>query len=199
MAYALPFPDPEPGTPNRFAVSMRPLATEAETPLLASLRDCVDRLRRDGWAGTFLPMAYGRGARGEDDRTSYDRAFSDALELAGMPLATGEPLDGWLDGWLRTLGTYRLVIATRLHAAVLAVALGVPTVAVAYERKVADAFTDLGLSRYVVGTDADAATVYRTAVSAVRSATDFHEAAARIARQGQVARDFVGSVLKELG
>jgi Polysaccharide pyruvyl transferase len=175
---------------------MRPLDAGTERALLGSLGECAGRLRRDGWAGTFLPMAFGRGARGEDDRVIYDRAFHETMDLAGNPLAGVGPLAPALDGWLRMLCGYRLVIATRLHAAVLAVALGIPTVAVAYERKVAGAFTDLGLERYVVTPDVDSQTLHRAALTAAGSVADFRDAAVRIAGQGQVARDFVGSVLK---
>jgi polysaccharide pyruvyl transferase WcaK-like protein len=80
----------------------------------------------------------------------------------------------------------------------MAVALGVPTVAVAYERKVQQAFVDLGLDRFVVRPDVDVETLHRTALLAAGSPEEFGRAAERVAAQGLVARDFVGSVLAGL-
>jgi polysaccharide pyruvyl transferase WcaK-like protein len=199
LAYALPLPALTPPTAPRFAVSARPLGADLERPLLAALRDCADRLVTDGWTGAFLPMAFGRGARGEDDRILHERHFRGVLDLADNPLAEAGPLAPALGGWLCALGGYRLVVATRLHAALLAAALGVPTVAVAYERKVRDAFADLGLGRYVVPPDADASALYRAATVAAAARADFGEAAARAARQGRVARAFVAGALREVG
>jgi polysaccharide pyruvyl transferase WcaK-like protein len=199
MAYALKLPDVPPAGPGRrFALSMRPLAPETERTLLASLAGCVERLRADGWTGAFLPMAFGRGAQGEDDRDIYDRAFHDVLELAPNPLDGTGKLAAALDEWLGGLATYQLVIGTRLHAAVMAVALGVPTVAVAYERKVLDAFVDLKLSRFVVPPDVDTDTLHRTATLAAESTEEFRAAAARVADQGRIAHDFVASAMKGL-
>ena len=67
---------------------------------------------------------------------------------------------------MQALATNQLVLGTRLHAALLAVAIGVPTVAIAYERKVQDAFVDLGLREFLVPPDVDAETLYRTATAA---------------------------------
>jgi polysaccharide pyruvyl transferase WcaK-like protein len=186
------------GPTPTFAVSMRPLARETEHSLVRAVAGCAARLHRDGLSGIFLPMALGRGARGEDDRDIYERAFRDSLDVVETPLASNQPLADTLGGWLAALTSHRVVIATRLHAALLAVALGVPTVAVAYERKVLDAFAELRLSRFAVGPDADAETLHQRATLAMRSAEAFGEAAARSAEQGQVAREFVASVLKDL-
>ncbi|MFI6761353.1 polysaccharide pyruvyl transferase family protein [Micromonospora sp. NPDC050417] len=209
LAYALPLPELRSGTAGAtaeatrrgFALSMRPLAPDTEARLLVSLRGCLDRLTADGWTGQFLPMAFGQDARGEDDRDIYRRAFGDVLGLAGNPLDSRNegPLAGALGQWLVELAGQRLVIGTRLHAAVMAVVLGVPTVAIAYERKVHDAFVDLGLERFVVAPDVDVKTLHHTAVAAVDSPDLFREAADRAARQGRVAREFVASTLRRLG
>ncbi|WP_326558383.1 polysaccharide pyruvyl transferase family protein [Micromonospora sp. NBC_01796] len=210
VAYALPIPDTQPAAAVEeaagsarptFALSMRPLAPDTEAGLLLSIGGCLDRLQADGWTGDFLPMAFGQDAQGEDDRDIYRRAFGNVLGLAGNPLndREGTTLAGALDGWLTALAGYRLVIGTRLHAAVMAVALGVPTVAIAYERKVHDAFVDLGLGRFVVGPDVDAETLHRTATAAAGSPAEFREAAGRVARQGRIAREFVTATLKGLG
>lgn len=207
LAYALALPEPGPGPGpepasahggQRLALSLRPLASGTEEHLVASMTDCVRRLRADGWSAAFLPMAHGRGAHGEDDRDIQRRAFG-GLETVPNPLAGGGLLADGLDGWLRTLAGYRLVLATRLHAALIAVALGVPTVAIGYERKVTDAFADLGLDEFVVPSTVDSATLHRLAVRAAGSPAAFREASARIAGQGKVAREFVASVLGRVG
>ncbi|MEV6349555.1 polysaccharide pyruvyl transferase family protein [Actinoplanes sp. NPDC051851] len=184
---------------QRFGLSLRPLASDAEASLIAASAEVVQRLRGDGWSGVFLPMAYGRGANGENDATIYDRAFRDTLDVATSPLDAEQPLAVNLDGWLTDLASYRLVLATRLHAALPAVALGVPTVAIAYERKVLDAFHDLGLGEFTVGKDVDADTLYRTATAAAAAPEVFREAAGRVAVQGTVARGYIASVFKDLG
>jgi polysaccharide pyruvyl transferase WcaK-like protein len=200
MAYTLRLPAVDGERPDRrFGLSLRPLAPDTETSLLAAASGCTELLRRDGWSGVFLPMAYGRGARGEDDSTIYDRAFRDVMDVAASPLDGNGPLAGALDGWLASLATHRLVIATRLHAALLAVALGVPTVAIAYERKVHDAFVDLKLDRFVVNPDVDSQTLYRAATTAAESTEAFREASVRVARQGTIAQAYIASVLKGLG
>ncbi|RZT82923.1 polysaccharide pyruvyl transferase WcaK-like protein [Micromonospora violae] len=200
MAYTLPLPELERvDSGRRFALSMRPLAPELEGPLLTATSGCAARLVQEGWSGTFLPMAFGRGAHGEDDRVIYDRAFRDLLALDQTPLDGSQPLAGALRTWLQALATNQLVLGTRLHAALLAVAIGVPTVAIAYERKVLDAFVDLGLSEYVVPPDVDADTLYRKATQAAAATEEFREAAARVAAQGRVAQGFVTTLLKRLG
>ena len=198
LAYTMDLPaldGPAPG--QRFAVSMRPLAPAVEQSLLTAISGCVDRLRGQGWSGDFLPMAFGRGARGEDDRDVYDRGLRDSLDLAGNPLGAGGPLS--FDGWLRELAGYRLTLSTRLHAAVPAVALGVPTVAIAYEQKVHGVFVDLGLSRFVVPPDVTAEALHRTATEALAAPGEFQQAAKRLAAQGGVAREFVAATLRGLG
>jgi hypothetical protein len=193
LAYAVPVPT-VPGGGRRFAVSMRPLAPGVADRLGAAMTACVRRLRQDGWTGAFLPMAFGRGARGEDDRTAAP-PLADGLDQIDSPLRSNGLLATRLDGWLRELGAQGLVLGTRLHAVIMAVALGVPTVAVAYERKVGDAMADLGLARFVVAADVDADTLHRTAMRAVAAGPAFAAAAGRIADQGREARAFVASVL----
>ncbi|GIF52137.1 polysaccharide pyruvyl transferase WcaK-like protein [Asanoa ferruginea] len=194
LAYTLALPDRPAVTGDRFAVSMRPLAPAVEGPLLAALSGATGALATDGWSGAFLPMAYGRGAQGEDDAV-HARALPDLADAVANPLEGGGPFGPALDDWLRRLGAHRLVLGVRLHAVLLAVAMGVPTVAIAYERKVHDAFVDLGLERYVVGTGVDAGTLHRTARAAVDDADTFAVAAKRLAEQGAVAKAFVAGVV----
>ena len=201
MAYTLALPEPGNAAAHRgqrLAVSLRPLGTGTEEHLVASVTDCLRRLRGDGWSAAFLPMAHGHGAQGEDDRDIQRRAFG-GLDTVPNPLALGGPLAEGLDGWLATLAGYRLVLATRLHAALIAVALGVPAVAIGYERKVTDGFADLGLEEFVVPSTVDSETLYRLAVRASESPAVFREASARIASQGKVAQEFVASVIGRVG
>jgi hypothetical protein len=198
MAYAYEFHRVKRRDPtSTFAVSMRPLGRDTEGTLVRSLAGCANQLREDGLSGVFLPMAFGRGARDEDDRVIYRRAFRDSMGLADNPLAGTRPFAESLADWLAALTTHRVVIATRLHAALMSVALGVPTVAIAYERKVGDSFSDLRLSDFAVGPDADSRTLYQTATLAMLSQAAFDQAAARVAEQGAIAREFVASVLKD--
>jgi polysaccharide pyruvyl transferase WcaK-like protein len=198
LAYAVPVPTVEPAGAHRFALSLRPLAPATADRLGAAVSACVRRLNADGWSGAFLPMALGRGARGEDDR---DVRLAEPLGLVENPLTRAgngvrpAGLAAGLDEWLRALGRHDLVVATRLHAAVMAIAVGVPTVAIAYERKVGDSLTDLGLERFVVGPDVDGDALHRTALEAAGSPERFREAAGRIAERGAVASAFVASVL----
>jgi polysaccharide pyruvyl transferase WcaK-like protein len=191
LAHALPLPPPGPAPGQRFAVSLRPLGG-AEVGLAASLSELVVRLGADGWSGEFLPMAFGRGATGEDDRA----AGGPDLPVAPNPLADGGRLGPGLDRWLRNLAGYGLVVGVRLHAVLMAVALGVPTVAIAYERKVADAFADLGLARFVVDPTADAATLHRAALAATTAGAEFAAARERVATAGRAARAFVASTVE---
>ena len=75
--------------------------------------------------------------RTNDDRRFYaERGVLDAAEDFGL-LLSGSPRP-------------TVMIAGRLHAALDAIAAGIPTVHLGYERKSAGAFADLGLGRYQV-------------------------------------------------
>jgi polysaccharide pyruvyl transferase WcaK-like protein len=198
MAYAVELPEPVMAGPDRFAVSMRPLAPEMQRRLTAALSECVSGLRSRGWDGDFMAMAYGRDANGEDDRELYAADFAGSLSLATTPLDEAGTLSSTLDGWLRGLGRYRLVLGTRLHAALMAVAMGVPTVAIAYERKVHDAFVDLGLQPFLVGPDCSAEQLLSASLRAADHPDAFQRARERVIAQGQVAREFIGSMTKRL-
>ncbi|WP_117210268.1 polysaccharide pyruvyl transferase family protein [Allorhizocola rhizosphaerae] len=196
MAYAVPLPEvARPDGPPRFAVSMRPLAPQIQDALVAKLAECARDFGQDGWTGDFLAMAYGRGAHGEDDREIYAEAFRQTLGLAANPLDRPGDFRAGLDDWLRRLGGYRLVLATRLHAALMAVSLGIPTVAIAYERKVHDAFVDIGLEKFVLPPECAAAEMRAAALLAASSEQVFDDARVRIAEQGRVARAFVASMI----
>ncbi|SNS72345.1 Polysaccharide pyruvyl transferase family protein WcaK [Asanoa hainanensis] len=194
LAYALPMPERPAPDGRGFAVSMRPLAAPMEGSLLNTLRGVAGALAADGWTGSFLPMAYGRGARGEDDAV-HARALPDLTDVVANPLDGSGSFDKGLDDWLRRVAARRLVLGVRLHATLLAVAMGVPTVAIAYERKVHDAFVDLGLGRYVVDPYVDPATLHRVALTAADDTAGFAAAADRLAAQGAVARRFVAEVV----
>lgn len=199
MAYTMPLPDVSGvGRQPVVGLSMRPLAAEAEASLVAATSGAMRRFQAEGFMGAFIPMAYGRGASGENDGTVFERSYRGTMELAPSPLDGTLPLTATLDGWLTDLAQYHLVLATRLHAALLAVALGTPTVAIAYERKVLDAFRDLGLGDFVVGRDVDEETLYRIGRAAAGSPEVFRQAAVRVAQQGAISQAYVTSVMKGL-
>ncbi|MEV4534296.1 polysaccharide pyruvyl transferase family protein [Asanoa sp. NPDC049518] len=195
LAYTLPLPERPAPNGRSFAVSMRPLAAPVERALLGALHGVVGALTADGWSGAFLPMAYGRGARGEDDAV-HARALPDLTDVVTNPLDGAAPFATGLDDWLRRVAERRLVLGVRLHAVLLAVAMGVPTVAIAYERKVHDAFVDLGLGRYVVDPYVDPATLHRIALRAAGDTAGFAAAAERLVAQGVVAKRFVAEVVR---
>jgi polysaccharide pyruvyl transferase WcaK-like protein len=188
----------QPTSAPRFAVSMRPLASAFQAPLVQALQRSSAALCDEGWSGEFLAMAHGRDANGEDDREIYEAAFKDRLALAGNPLTLGGDFGVNLESWQRDLAGNRLVIATRLHAALMAAALGVPTVAIAYERKVLDAFVDLGLEKFVLEPGCGADDIHGTALVAIQSTSSFAAAATRISEQAEVARGFVAATLGRL-
>ncbi|NUT22827.1 MAG: polysaccharide pyruvyl transferase family protein [Hamadaea sp.] len=199
MAYAVDLPAPAaPALQPRFAVSMRPLAPETQKSLTEALRGCAESLQADGWEGDFLAMAYGRDANGEDDREIYAADFAAGLALGRNPLDSDQLIRESLDSWLTGLGAYRVVLGTRLHAALMAVAMGVPTVAIAYERKVRDAFVDLGLSDFLVGPNCTARDLRDVALRAAAAPEVFAEARTRVIHQGSIARDFIAAMVKRL-
>ncbi|MCP3991480.1 MAG: hypothetical protein GY724_20570 [Actinomycetia bacterium] len=82
------------------------------------------------------------GIQSSTGRTNDDRRF---YQAAGV-LDGAEDFGRLLDGSPRP----RVMVAGRLHAALDAIAAGIPTIHLGYERKSAGAFADLGLGDYVV-------------------------------------------------
>lgn len=131
---------------RRFAVSLRPVSSDIGRPIWASVSDVIAALRADGLAGDFLMVARGQGAVGEDDRDVWMERFRSTLAEVVIPLNRAlRPGDTWTGG----LACYRVLIAARLHAAVVALHFATPTVGIAYEEKIVRMFTALGLRDFV--------------------------------------------------
>jgi polysaccharide pyruvyl transferase WcaK-like protein len=199
---AATLPPTEPPTPeakaDEFLVSMRPLSASREAMLASTLRDAVQHVQGNfGLAGAFLPMAVGRGSAGaESDLALYERHFSDLLGCHDSHLLEA-PFGQAMATWCQLLSRQRLVLATRLHAALPSVLAGVPTVAFAYERKVAETFHQIGLGDYVVGVDAPARAVVDVIARALSEAGthDFAAAQIKAREQGRIARHAVATAM----
>ena len=86
------------------------------------------------------------------DRVRVDSEFTDPLDLS------------------KRLKSYDLVIATRMHMAILALAAGVPVLPIAYEFKTSELFRRLGVERWLLDIeDVDGASLVATLESFVRS------------------------------
>ncbi len=102
-----------------------------------------------------------RRARAEDRDVSFLSCFpGDDRHIFEMMRAAGQPEAAYVAGYddvaaaLRLLASADLVVAERLHAAVLAAGCGTPFVAVEYRPKVRDFAASLGLERLVIRSDA---------------------------------------------
>jgi colanic acid/amylovoran biosynthesis protein len=101
-----------------------------------------------GASVTFLSTCQGQPAYRTDDARYARRIVEE--ELDGVPAVR-------VDGGFRTpgelvdeLARYRMVIATRMHFAILALCAGVPVAPIAYEFKTAELFEGLGWGERVV-------------------------------------------------
>lgn len=143
------------GATPRAAVSVRNWAhfrtrdaSEGMEAYRRSVAACVDTLVESGFEVTFLSTCQGIPEYWIDDshearevsryvsveargRVEIDSRFHDPLELR------------------RVLGEYDLVVATRMHAAVLALSAGTPVFPIAYEFKTTELFTRLGCADFV--------------------------------------------------
>lgn len=140
--------------PLRVAVSVRSLrffgSEEREVAFVRGVRDLVSYLvtQQDAEV-TFLSTCQGIAEYWTDDSKT-------ASELvAGLPEAIQERVT--VDGQFRqpaeiveVYAGFDLVIATRMHAAILALAAGTPVFALAYEFKILELFGQLGLEKFAV-------------------------------------------------
>jgi len=147
---------------DHFAVSARPGA--GADPVLAA---AVDHLQALGLTGLAFPFALGRGTPGEDDRAAMGEGALARLSVIEPPFEA-RPFGPAFAAWIDQVRACRIMVATRLHAAVIALALGVPVVAIPYERKVATTLTDLGLGGCLLRAGVAAPQV-RTAIDAALS------------------------------
>ena len=147
-AYAVPFrtPPPENERPH-VVVAMRHWADEGDRP------DGFDRFAEavatglDALVGsldaevTFIPL---RARPGDDDR----RAGAAVAARMDAPATVADDPEPTAASTIRHLQRADVVVSMRLHGAVLASALGVPTVGLSYAPKVASYMRQIGMEDY---------------------------------------------------
>lgn len=183
---------PKPSGYGSFLLSMRPLAESVEQRLASTLSEVVRHLEGLGLNGAFMPMSHGYGANREDDREVYEQYFEQLLPISAAHLEQSE-FGSLSNEWFALLARQELMVATRLHAALPSVMCGVPTVAIAYERKVAETLKQLGLGAYVVHPLAPAEDFIRICDAALSASgrRDFARAREETARRGRDARRLI--------
>jgi polysaccharide pyruvyl transferase WcaK-like protein len=179
----------------QFAVSMRPLAASDERSLAHTISELIPFLASRGLAGTFMPMAAGRNASNENDLEVYQKYFAKSLNLGNFPLSLGSVSDGISD-WASSLRNNRIIIATRLHAAILAVSQAVPTVAFAYERKLSVVFEQLGLGAFILPVTASPRQAEIVCERALEGQLPFQRAQEIVFSQGDSIRRFIASAVE---
>lgn len=157
-AFALPpvaVPPPAADNRTRIAISVRDWPHFDGDPQAGMARylDAVAGLvcqlvDRHGARVVFLSTCQGLRSYWTDDSRTAEEV------LARVPEAVASQVT--IDRRFRTpeelagrLGTFDLVVATRMHGAILALGAGVPVVAIAYEFKTAELFRRLGLGDLV--------------------------------------------------
>jgi len=136
--------------PLRIAVSVRDWkhfrtrpAAEGRDAYRAAVAAVVRRLAAQGAEVSFVSTCQGVAEYWTDD-ARFARSLVDEL----LPDAPGIKVDGRFRSpseLVEHLRRYDLVIATRMHAAILALVAGVPVVPIAYEFKMTELFASLGL------------------------------------------------------
>jgi polysaccharide pyruvyl transferase WcaK-like protein len=181
--------------PCRFAISLRPLSPKIAGPVWAAVSDVVAALQADGLRGDFLIVASGVGSVGENDHDVWSSRFRSTLTPVVIPLSRAvRPGDTWTGG----LACYRVVVAARLHAAVVALHFATPTVAIAYEEKVFRTFTALGLRQFVWVPTMPVRDLLRMTRHALADPTPFLAARELLAGDGVRVRQFLESSLAEV-
>lgn len=111
--------------------------------LLAAFAVALDELgERYGSEVVFVPF---RTSPGDDDR-AVSKAIAARMRYGRVTVIESE--NPTVQDTLDTIASADLVMAMRLHGAVMATAMGIPTVAVAYMPKVADYMASLGQSGF---------------------------------------------------
>lgn len=120
--------------------------TAAQTRYLSVLADAITKLRAGGHTVELVVHSDGPTARG-DDRT----ATAQLNRMLGTPLPVhticDEPTP---EAAAERYRDYDLVISVRMHAALLAIRVGVAALALAYEAKTTEIFGYLGLSAWAM-------------------------------------------------
>jgi polysaccharide pyruvyl transferase WcaK-like protein len=205
MAYAFPWTTSQARQPRArdepasYVVSFRPLAEKQEQATAEAITQTLARMHERGFSGRFLVMAHGSGSKFESDKKVYDKYFrKDGLALID-PFEPGTRLDRSLDTVVATMRNSDVVIATRLHAAILAVTTATPTVAVAYEHKVQQAFCDLGLGEFVHRLNDGSESLLAQVEKALDNKDTFVDAQARLLECGRLGSDFVRDIYRSIG
>lgn len=143
--------------PERVAVSVRewPYFTtcspaEGRARTITAFRQLVSTLVRErGAQVTFVSTCQGRPEYTHDDSvfareivTGLDDNVRPSVEVDGAPYPTEALID--------RLAEFDAMVSMRLHAAILAVCSGVPTLAVAYEYKSTEVWSQLGQDEFTL-------------------------------------------------
>lgn len=144
------------GREHRVAVSVREWKRFGEedpevgrTRYLRSVAEAVARLVAEGMAVTFVSTCQGIPEYWTDDAKVAD----EVVALLPPEVAASTRVDRTFRHpreMREMLGGYRAVIATRMHAAILALSAGVPVLGIAYEFKTSELFRELGLEAWTV-------------------------------------------------
>lgn len=110
----------------------------------------IDWSRTNNMPVSLIPHVWNEGAKDDDVQVSKMIASRDG-DVANIVLDTPDARDA-----KRMLGSCEVVVAGRMHAAIGAVGMGVPTVALAYSRKFSGVFNALDYNGVVELTAQDA-------------------------------------------
>jgi polysaccharide pyruvyl transferase WcaK-like protein len=129
-------------------ISISDLDRDRFDTYIGKLREVVERLLAGGGTVVLFSTETRHDLVARDellDRMGDDGAANlDRLELQE---------DLTVDGLLDTMRSCDAIVATRFHAALVALALGRPTVALAYHAKTRDLFDRLGIGALCLGAD----------------------------------------------
>jgi colanic acid/amylovoran biosynthesis protein len=155
-AFALAEPErwdsaPAPGPPRRVAVSVRAWqhfgdgsGVGGEDRYLCGVAGLVRWLvERVGAEVTFLSSCQGIADYWTDDAATADRVVAHLPPNMAARVRVDREFRG-PDALQRTLGDFDLVVATRMHVAILALCAGRPVLPIAYEFKTTELFESLG-------------------------------------------------------
>ena len=145
------------GRPERLAVSVREWRHFTTCPAEEGRSATVEAFRR-----LVITMVYERGAeitfvstcQGRPEYTHDDSVFA-AEVVRGLDddVARSVDVDGELydaDGLIDRLASFDALVSMRLHAAILGVCSGLPTLTVAYEYKSTEVWSQLGMDEFTV-------------------------------------------------
>jgi colanic acid/amylovoran biosynthesis protein len=156
---ALPFAEPD-GTPVRsVAVSVRewPLGADASDPAMVAFRRAVAAsvswlVRQHSASVTFLSTCQGVPEYWTDDSAVAEAVAAELPEDVRPRVQVDREFHA-PDALADAYAHFDMVLATRMHAAILALTAGTPVLPVAYEFKTTELFQALGLGDYVVAID----------------------------------------------